>query len=344
MDREAKGRELPSSAKQHFTRCLHDLTLDLFTRFGPFWKAVDEFRGKWDIDPVTKLPTESDWTSLPSVGPEASDLTIDSEDSEPHGPSRAPERWQEELRSLLQHLLTNGIVPPPCVIPGPFDRSLRHWSPFLAACAQYDPPEMELLAFADEFVPLPETFEEAVGLGTCSGTREFGVSPSMVLPPITLDDADVIEAQQQWFLDRLIDELDRRLTSIGIDVRELCSEVLRDPSFQKDLRSRRFNPDPYKANIVVTPETTEDDVRSARTMIHDWFAMGPRTGRPGIDELTAVQVAIFRRNRWKKSRIALRFGWKLAEDTSGKRRRSDTVDDYIELGEQILRDRENPRD
>src|SRR5215204_1164621 len=180
MTREARGRVLPSSATQHFTRCLHDLTLDLFTHSGPFWTAVDEFRRHWGIDPVTQLPTESDWATFPPFGPKASYFPFVSDGSKRHKPSDPLKSWQEDLTSLLSHLLANGFIPPPCVIPGPFERSLRHWMPFLAACVQFDPPAMELLAFADQFLPLPETLEEAAFLSTAMDTSGVGSSPSMV--------------------------------------------------------------------------------------------------------------------------------------------------------------------
>jgi hypothetical protein len=48
---------------------------------------------------------------------------------------------------------------------------------------------------------------------------------------------------------------------------------------------------------------------------------------------------VFRRLGWTEPEIAEHFGWNLSPDSYGTRRRSDRVRDHIELGEELLRER-----
>jgi hypothetical protein len=107
--------------------------------------------------------------------------------------------------------------------------------------------------------------------------------------------------------------------------------------------SRRFEPDPNKARIVVTPETTDEDVRNARKLIHDGFGTRLRVDASERDPLTAVQVAIFHRRGWTVPRIANHFSWKLVNDEHGTPRRSSRVTDYINQGEELLDQQKNSR-
>jgi len=50
------GPKLESSAERRLEAFRHGLTLDLFTRHGPFWDRVAPIRAEWGIEPVARIP------------------------------------------------------------------------------------------------------------------------------------------------------------------------------------------------------------------------------------------------------------------------------------------------
>ncbi len=328
---------LPSSADDRLRGYRRKLTLQVFLQAGPFWDAVREFRAQWGIEAVTRLPADQDRIAFPPSCPEPDPPPTDALATVPYDWPRSSYCWQEDVAHLIPR-----VIPGAFVIPGHPLRSQRLWFPFLSACVRFDPPDTQLLDFADQTLPIPETFLEATSSGPAADRHEGAGTLSMVAPPITLDDTDRTEAWHRWSQDLLIDELHRILEPQGVDLKGLVRKVVSDPVYRARLFTHPLERDPLRANIVVTPETTDGDVRSARKLIFDRFGTPLRVGRPPIDDLTAVQVSVFVRDHgWTEKRVAEHFGWNLSEDVHGALRRSDKVRRHLKRGDAIRAKRKN---
>lgn len=150
------------------------ITLDLFTRHGQVWTAIASVRREWRIEPSVSVPrapgaSASDVGlltraqmperfSLPPVPPDRELETVQAalsgvlgEDLLDHAATmmtRTHERlhvgqWLLELRALHEAIVPEG---------NPSGTNIfgwMTWAPFLSACVLHDPPEVDLLAFAD---------------------------------------------------------------------------------------------------------------------------------------------------------------------------------------------------
>jgi len=179
--------------------------------------------------------------------------------------------WLTELEHLHDDLVPEGN-------PSGTDRfGWMSWAPFLSACLLYDPPELELLAFANH------------------------------------DDQDAAQLPIQTYYQ---------------DPRAAI-KVERD-----------------RANAVRKAATLEEQLRAAATYIApDAQTYKPSTqpaappkprGRPQLDDLVAVQCAIFKRHGWTYPKIAAHFGWPLRADSYGTRRRANRAMDHVTRGEELL--------
>jgi hypothetical protein len=317
------GKLLGSSAERRLQAFRRDLTLDLFTRHGLFWVEVCWLRDLRGITAESRLP--------PTLHP-----------GKVHRPPTLKAtnwEWRPEQRQalaewmVLLHVLHDAVVPPEHRVETPHASSLEFWMGFLSACLLYDPPASNLLGFADhgvaaygDFVnPLTPWADERGALG-------------MLAPPIRfLPDPDALLAAHHRRHERFVDELHRRLTPDGIDVRGLADEigywVTDDANPTDDLATL---PRPY---IAVDPQTTEEDVRNAFKLMAAAQPERRRPVRPRRDRLVCLQCAIwYDEGGWSQERIAAHFGWKVQFPAQAKPR-SETARLYIAEGRQLLHQR-----
>ncbi len=323
---------LQSSAEARLRRCRHDLTLDLYTKRGMFWIAVSGIRRRWNVPPRVQLPPEQWWLHMPSSVPEAATAPPDEDEGDPWHLAPSPEltRWTNELDELH-----DSVIGDACRFPGGVSRSRAQWSQFLSGCVLYDPPPTELLAFADRFSFEPESILPP-------GVLLWANAPRMTAPAIVnLRDPDQVDADWQWFLDRLLNELADRLKPQGVDLRAMATEVLTMTGLGQEFEARRRDnpPEPY---IDVDPDTSTEDVRDARRIILEGYRVEHPGGRSERDPLTAVQCAVLKRHGWTEKAIALHLGSELQKDSYGTPRRSGKVRGHVQRGEEILRERQNP--
>jgi hypothetical protein len=327
---------IPSSTAGRLKRCRRELTLQLVLRSGPFWETVQGFRARWSIEPIAKLPSESDEIPFPPTCPQPTSSSNPPEPNQSFDWKRAATCWQDDVLVTLFP-----VVPPECRIPEGLWRSDRIWFAFLAACARFDPPETdELLAFADRHEPTPESLAEALFIDSTAGRPSAKGEKTMVAPAITYLDPDQLDALHRWREAVLIGELHRHLEPLGVDLKALVRQVRNDPAYIERLISRRFPPDPSKVHIVVTPETTEQDVCGAWRLIQPWFQAPTRRGRPKIDPLEAVQAAILSQQGWTQAEIAKHFGWESHPTSSDPRKRPNPTRSRIKLGHKLLKSRD----
>jgi hypothetical protein len=137
-----------SSSEYRLNRLKGNLVLQLVTRRGDFWTAIEKVRSRWQIaDPPAALPPESDDVLLPSIVGETTDSG-----EEYTAYLNAKSRWFGDLRlTLLEGRVAERYIEesPPYVGNPPLPKRSLHWCRFAAACVLYGVPRSEHLpAFA----------------------------------------------------------------------------------------------------------------------------------------------------------------------------------------------------
>lgn len=186
------------------------ITLDIFTRCGDAWPAISAARREWGIMSVVAVPP------VPSVSVESVHLRMTREQMPerfhlpPEPPDQELKAVQATLRETLEEELPDGeesymreahtrlhawqwlmelrdlhgVIVPEGNPSGTDVQGWMSWAPFLSACILFDPPELELLTFADhddhEAAALPQMtyWRDARAAIEAEGIRAHSVSQS----------------------------------------------------------------------------------------------------------------------------------------------------------------------
>ncbi len=328
------------------------LTLDLFTRYGPFWAHIARLRREFGVVPPCRTPPRIplDACHLPPTVPPWSRalpegerwlrpnvLLNDTIVSSPDDGYTGDEYPWDHLSLWIGRLcdLEEQHVPAVCRMevegaPGQF------WSRYLSACVMYDPPKEALLEFASYAV-------QSLGatIGTTAPEQDAEDALLFVPPPVRmLHEPWQEQAAARRYHEVVINALHHRLAPIGIDVHKVLWELrFTDPHIrQASATMGRVETRPY---IAVEPETTEEDVRAAFRLLSASLSSRPRAGKPARDKMTAVQCAIwYDECGWSHAQLAEHFGWAVQEQ-AGAKLRSETVRKHVQEGRTILAQR-NP--
>lgn len=317
------GQVLKSSAEGRLLLFRRDLTLDLFTRTGPFWDVVGGIRPRWGIAAEARIPPAP---RISGVHLPADLLT----GARPDWPPEAEERFIR-WKVLLQQV-HDAVVPPDLRVEDVHFDSIDFWDSFLSACLVYDPPVHDLLGFADHPAATYDAFR-SVPLSAA----DPDAAPQMLAPPFKrLYDSGLLAAWERERHERLIGALHDRLGRRGIDVWEMVYDLeYFDASIEGDPKDA---PEPQRY-IEVTEHTTGADVRNAFTLLAADLPQRPRAARPPRDLLTAVQCAIwYDELGWSHKEIADRFGW-ATQSPPGSKVKSETARQHIADGRDIVRQR-----
>lgn len=280
---QPEGRAVPSSAERRITALVHEFVLQLFLRRRDFWDAVRDLRVRWNVSAETRLPPSDD---APVYPPPESGRGVSSE------LEKTQEAYQMRLDRLRDELgtLHDRFVPIGCRTSTRGSISRESWENCLSALVLYDPPETQLVKFADLVSPGPINLcPHCTGVGQVpDGTplkvegfdRDLSGMPSMVAPPIEyLRDPGRVEKDTEAHWRDVIDELALRLEPRGIDIKAMVDDILEDPRIQAEKKKRADQnlPKPY---IVVDEFTTDEDASRAHSMIasvHGWDSKGGST-------------------------------------------------------------------
>jgi len=303
-----------------------EITLDLFTQWGPVWEAIRAAREAWSIKPMTRVPPEPPYRAedvrlltrgqmperfhlpplpadqvLENLGPDLPEY-LQLHMSAAHRRLQGA-RWFESLRGLHTICVPDGNPS------GTDVYGWMRWAPFLSACVLYDPPAGDLLTFADhddqeaaqldittwhqDAASLLDTFTEA----TREGERLFRLHQEQ--------EAQHVRRMRGWN-----DEAD-----VVIEVQSIQHQA-----FELTIRHRDRLAATYKPSVVPPAPAR------------------PR-GRPPLDDLTAVQCAIWKGAGWTHHAIAAAFGWQEHPDSTDPRHRKNRSEDHVKRGQQILNDR-----
>jgi len=319
--REKAVDVLASSAEAEIRGLKRELVLSLFKQSGAFWDLVRKMRERWDVTPEARVPPSA-------TGP--LDLKFPLRTPNPFIPKNWPDpyedrnksfdltiSWAADIREVQKQMVPEKYQDKGA--PGEMDR-------FFSACVLYDPPENELLEFAEISDPEPEAF---FGSQMPDEVEDPGKLPRMVTPPVkTLQE---LTQSEDWAWDCLMYDHGERLRSLmeswGIDTYQLLTELERDDPELRERYLRKVKRDESRYFIEVDEHTTKDDIDSAFRLIRSAQEKRGSGGRPSRNPLVAVQCAIhYKQPEWTYKKLADHFS--LGSTDTAKR--------YVEEGQKIL--------
>lgn len=121
------------------------ITLDLFMRYGETWTRIAELRAAFGIEPVTAIPPEPDYHV--AVAGLLTRWQMPERFHLPPGIDPFSKAQIGEYLFCLRDLAR--VIVPEVDSHGTDATGWLGWTPFLSACLLYDPPGLELRAFAD---------------------------------------------------------------------------------------------------------------------------------------------------------------------------------------------------
>ncbi len=318
---------------RRLTRVRHDLTLDLYLQQGPFWDAIRELRKKWDITPQCTMPLA--WSDFGFVPPACAGLAALGSQWMTDEPAAL--RLFEWLKDLYDAYTR--VVPEDCRLGGA--NTWANWARFIAMCAVFDPPKDRLLDFADHLPFVPVTLRTAPS-NAASQSGATGLSPGIDVPapPIAfVRDGHQVEDLMREYFDRVIAEVQRQAPP-GFDVQGLVKRIMEDPDVENTLQAglEQTRSGPY---LVVTPFTNQEDIKVLVQLIKERRGWPVKGGRSSLDDLTAVQSAIYEQQGWTQREIADHFNWEWLPASYYLVPRSNTTRNHLRRGRALLRRRNN---
>jgi hypothetical protein len=322
---------------------------DLYLRRGLFWELVRDLRRERDILPLVQLPpSSSKYYDL--LLPEGAPKPPEPIGTPPEEEEQAKKWWAQatKLEEFETDWKRNLVRILEQIVPERYRGGLpqgnieyQAWQNFIAACVLYDPPDKELLEFAEFCDPppygviLPHNGDEA---------RDFAREVHMELPPVkTLQDPLTAEAIERRFWRRVLGEVQKRhLEPLGLHINDMVIEVLRRCPEILDERSHNRRLNEHRYYIEVDEHTSPQDVDRARQMIQGNFNKN-RGGKPPLDQLVALQCAILhdkynetdptdrRFRRWTYERLADEFGLRNAR----------SAEEHVRRGRELLQSQKN---
>ncbi len=320
---------------RRLTRVRHNLTLDLYLQQGPFWDAIRKLREKWDIVPqCTMPPPRSDFAYVPPVCAGLAALGF---------------QWMTDGPAALhliewvrdQYNVYTRVIPEDCRLGGA--NTWVNWAQFIAMCTLFDPPEDRLLDFADHLPFVPATLRTAPSAEASqpgAAGRPPGPGIDVPAPPIAfVRNGHQVEDLMREYFDRVIAEVQRQAPP-GFDVQGLVKRIMEDPDVENTLQAglEQTRSGPY---LVVTPFTNQEDIKVLVQLIKERRGWPVQGGRSSLDDLTAVQSAIYEQQGWTQRQIADHFKWERLPASYDLVPRSNTTRNHLRRGRELLRRQNN---
>ena len=319
------SRFLAPNTRNEVLRLKRSLVAQLFSQDGVFWDAIRRLRSEWHVDAVRLLPPPNlglfhpeDLGRKPEEWGDRKDavesleeyrsqwkLLDDEDDLDKY------QEWERDLEATVKATIPHRFAVP--------DVS-QDWSRFVATCALCDPPETELLEFADwggPFalnLPLDDADDDSTIasflLPLSSGTRKWGGAHEKLMT-------------ENWLLKRLVREVEERyLKPKGLDAQDVLRDIVRGkPNIVTEVLEDVAATRGSRRYISVDELTNEDDVRRAYRAIAA-ERRNSRKGAPRRDPLVAIQCALLhdrhngpvpgdkRRSKWTYESLSKEFGLK----------------------------------
>jgi hypothetical protein len=293
-------------------------------RRGEFWNEIRRMRERWDVEATTRSPSSVPWMFSPQKATGRNKGVYEYELSELKQ-RIIPKRYSESIADWE--------------IPGHWGNNWVNSERFIALCVMQDPPETDLIQFAEYAGPhptappviMPEDPKRRAAM-------EGRLYPfRMVVPPVRyLRDSDDVFQAERWLHRALTRKVGAYLSIDPHYFEYLFNKAWDDPEIVEGYVSRWPSEDLY---IQVNEWTTEKDVRNAFRLIRQTQSQQQEGGAPKRSQLLAVQCAVFhdrhnsvdpadkRRRKWSYERLAQEFG--LSSARAAKQ--------YVSEGREILR-------
>ena len=194
-----------SESNKRLSKFKRDLVAGLFAQHGVFHEHVKALRGAFNITPIVQVP--------PLV------KTI-------HFPSHELEQADNFVREQFRHLWMSQVLALRNeVVPQAYRQ--QNWTKFLSACLIYDPPDTELLAFADHGDAVDATSNSAKSAAG-SGTNHSSHAPT--LPIEHIPDPTRLRDETLWYYRTAIYEIGKHfLQPMVLDILEMFGKEIGTP-------------------------------------------------------------------------------------------------------------------
>lgn len=287
------------------------LTLDLFTRCGPFWHDVTQIRRQWSVTAATELPPSPPPNDLRALGV----LRAEQMPERLHLPPIPPPPGSRELQRLTDEYNLPAFFKTECeslhrrariaewlqALRALFRAHIPEsrqsddnaqawmcWAPFLSACIAYDPPDIALIEFA-----------------------AYDDHWAAALPQQTFwQDPEAVQAAERWLFSkqRALDRL--------------------PPSRERELAAVIVGGD-YIQKLAETWQQSDSAPQPRR-----------RAGKPSLVPLVAVQCAIYKdRYGLTYREINDQMAWELSLDRYDRRHRANRAINHVKQGREVLKGR-----
>ena len=281
------------------------MVLQLFLEHGEFWEKVRDMRSRWKIIPATRLPPDVRWPLNYLDTSEhyprcdlGSSPKLALYPRDPDG-MEIPEqnRWEWELDQIAVETV-------------PQYSHASEWRLFISACVLYNPPELELVRFAEYGRAIPDVV----------GLRDGQAFEMLASPVRRMPYPEHATDPWRWFYEAMLREIgERYLKPQGLDIQKMFREVLRDSNLREELHQRLAEL-PHRWFIEVEEHTTSKDVERAFKIIAAEQERPPPLGRPSRNRLIAIECALLydkynprdpakkSRRKWTHEKLAKRYG------------------------------------
>jgi hypothetical protein len=310
-------KSLPSSGDYRVRQAKRHLVLDIFLRRGAAWKHVRDVRERWRVEAQTRMPPpyhRSEYTPE-LLGPRPEE-EFGEEAEQWH---TALQEWRTELARLYKAVVPEEARDSEYLNSG--------WGVFLSMCVLFDPPDTQLVDFAEVYRWEYSNVHSRGGF-------------AMNAPPIVWRcDSNELEATWMEFYEGLLGALLKKYVHPqGVTTEEAMRAIRNEePELFERWRQRLYDNE-SRPFIDAQPYHTNEDVESALQVLRTRHERRPTTGRKKRDELTAVQCAILhdhhnlpdhadgRRRPWAYERLAEKFALESARAAKA----------HVELGRELL--------
>ncbi len=322
---------LQSDEGNRIVRFKHGLVLDLFLRRGKFWEEIEEMRKRWEVEATPRPPSPTQVIIRPEKA---------------RGFGFYKDLYEQELAELRAQIIPKRYSEAIAdwELPGGPGNNWMSWEWFLSLCVMNDPPETDLIRFADYSNPRPtalppilsEWSEEQMAM------KEQHYWPlRMVAPPIRMfEDPDTVFRRENWRHWALIAKVQERLHEAGIKV-DLAA-MFRQERLERETIEELLAtyPSPRRLYIEVNEWTTWNDVENAFRLIRQRSPGPQEGGAPGRDPLVALQCALLydrhnstdpndgRVKKWTYKRLSKELGLRSPR----------AAREHVEFGRRLLRE------
>jgi hypothetical protein len=310
-------KSLPSSGDARVRQAKRRLVLDVFLRRGVAWEHIQRIRERWRVEAETRMPP-------PYRGSVHTPELLGSRPEQEYGEQAEHwhatfQAWRDDLATLYEAVVPREARDSEYLVSG--------WGVFLSMCVLFDPPETQLVDFAETF-----------GWGYSNVQPRGGLTMN-ASPIMWRRDHNELEATWMEFYEGLLGRLlAKYVHPQGVTTEEAMRSFREE---NKELFNRwrqRLYDNESRLLIDVQPYHTSEDIKSAFRVLSARHKTRPPSGRPKKDELTAVQCAILhdrhnlpdhadrRRRMWTHERLANKFA--LDSPRSAKA--------HVQLGRELL--------